>query len=91
MLSEEMFKRLEDIPLIDKYEAYQLLDDDWTEIAVDLEIIQTEGTEAIKKVDPLMVTKRRVERNRKYRMDGKDILFLLNWFKIQYYWKKKKE
>jgi len=38
---------LEDIPLIDKYEAYQLLDDDWTEIAVDLEIIQTEGTEAI--------------------------------------------
>lgn len=59
MLSEEMFKRLEDIPLIDKYEAYQLLDDDWTEIAVDLEIIQTEGTEAIKKVDPLMVTKKK--------------------------------
>lgn len=59
MLSEEMFKRLEDIPLIDKYEAYQLLDDDWTEIAVELEIIQTEGTEAIKKVDPLMVTKKK--------------------------------
>ena len=59
MLSEEMFKRLEDIPLIDKYEAYQLLDDDWTEIAVDLEIIQTEGTEAIKKIDPLMVTKKK--------------------------------
>lgn len=59
MLSEEMFKRLEDILLIDKYEAYQLLDDDWTEIAVDLEIIQTEGSEAIKKVDPLMVTKKK--------------------------------
>ena len=59
MLSEEMFKRLEDIPLIDKYEAYQLLDDDWTEIAIDLEIIQTEGTEAIRKVDPLMVTKKK--------------------------------
>ena len=59
VLSGEMFKRLEDIPLIDKYEAYQLLDDDWTEIAVDLEIIQTEGTEAIKKVDPLMVTKKK--------------------------------
>lgn len=59
VLSGEMFKRLEDIPLIDKYEAYQLLDDDWTEIAVDLEIIQTEGTETIKKVDPLMVTKKK--------------------------------
>ena len=41
------------------YEAYQLLDDDWTKIAVDLEIIQTEGFEATKRVDPNMVIKKK--------------------------------
>lgn len=63
ILSDDMFKRLQVVPLIDKYEAYQLLDDEWTKIAVDLEIIQTEGFEATKKVDPNMVIKKK---------DGKD-------------------
>lgn len=44
--------------MIDKYEAYQLLDDDWTKIAVDLEIIQTEGFAATKKVNPNMILKK---------------------------------
>lgn len=57
-LSEEMFERLRNVPLIDKYEAYQLLDDDWTKIAVDLEIIQTEGFAATKKVNPNMILKK---------------------------------
>ena len=35
VLSLDIFARLKDIPLVDKYEAYQLLDDDWTKIAVD--------------------------------------------------------
>lgn len=59
VLSSDIFKRLDDIPLIDNYEAYQLLDDDWTQIAIDLEIIQTEGFEATKKVDPNMVIKKK--------------------------------
>jgi len=59
VLSEDIFGRLKAIPLIDKYEAYQLLDDDWTKIAVDLEIIQTEGFGATKKVDPKMVLKKK--------------------------------
>ncbi len=58
VLSENIFERLRNIPLIDKYEAYQLLDDDWTKIAVDLEIIQTEGFAATKKVNPNMVLKK---------------------------------
>lgn len=45
------------------YEAYQLLDNEWSRIAVDLEIIQTEGFDATKKVDPNMVVKKK---------DGKD-------------------
>ena len=63
ILSEDIFDRLENIPLIDKYEAYQLLDDKWQSIAIDLEIIQTEGFAATKKVDPNLVIKKK---------DGKD-------------------
>lgn len=59
VLSLDIFARLQDIPLVDKYEAYQLLDDDWTKIAIDLEIIQTEGFEATKVVDPNMVVKKK--------------------------------
>lgn len=59
LLSDDIFDRLSNVPLIDKYEAYQLLDDAWSKIAVDLEMIQTEGFEAIKKVDPNMVLKKK--------------------------------
>jgi type I restriction enzyme M protein len=63
VLSDAIFKLLENIALIDKYEAYQLLSDKWDVIKVDLEIIQTEGFEATKVVEPNMVTKKK---------DGKD-------------------
>lgn len=63
VLSEKIFDRLAGIPLVDRYEAYQLLDNEWNRIAVDLEIIQTEGFEATKKVDPNMIVKKK---------DGKD-------------------
>ena len=59
ILADNIFTRMTDIPLVDKYEAYQLLDDDWTKIAVDLEIIQTEGFEATKVVDANMVVKKK--------------------------------
>lgn len=62
-ISIDIFSRLSDIPLIDKYQAYQLLDDQWTKTATDLEIIQTEGFEATKVVEPKMVIKKK---------DGKD-------------------
>jgi len=58
-ISDDIFKRLTDIALIDKYEAYQLLDDEWSKIAADLEMIQTEGFEATKRVDPNLVIKKK--------------------------------
>ena len=57
IISEDIFNRLEKFEIIDKYNAYQILDNEWTKIATDLEIIQTEGKESIKKVDPNMVVK----------------------------------
>lgn len=59
VISENIFARLADVRLVDKYEAYQLLDDEWGKISVDLEIIQTEGFEATKKVDPNIVIKKK--------------------------------
>ncbi|WP_297101628.1 type I restriction-modification system subunit M [uncultured Draconibacterium sp.] len=58
-ICNDIFKRLETIPLIDKYEAYQYLNDSWVKITVDLEMIQTEGFDTTKQVDPNMVTKKK--------------------------------
>lgn len=59
LIADEIFRRLENIPLIDKYEAYQTLDSSWQVIAADLEMIQTEGRAAITQVDPNMVIKKK--------------------------------
>ena len=59
VLSDNIFSRLNDVTLVNAYEAYQILDNDWNKIAVDLEIIQTEGFEATKQVDPNMVVKKK--------------------------------
>ena len=59
VLSDDIFRRLEKIKLIDKYEAYQLLDNEWDIIKVDLEIIQSEGFNSTKMVDPNIVTRKK--------------------------------
>lgn len=59
ILADDIFVRLSNVSLIDKYEAYQFLDDVWNRIAIDLEMIQTEGFETIKKVDLKMVLKKK--------------------------------
>lgn len=58
------------VPLIDKYQAYQVLDDHWQPIAIDLEILQTEGIDAARVVDPNYVTKKK---------DGKDVEVQEGW------------
>lgn len=63
-LSNEIFKRLDDVKLIDNYEAYQILDEKWNRISGDLEILLTEGKDSARKVDPNMVVKK---------VNGKDV------------------
>ncbi len=63
VLSNALFTRLDktafnNIALIDKYQAYQLLNNQWQTITADLEMLQTEGFEASKRVDPNMVSKK---------------------------------
>ena len=54
IISADIFRRCEGIPLVDKYTAYQILADNWSGIIGDVEIIQTEGFGACNVVEPKM-------------------------------------
>lgn len=69
-LSAELFTRLAPITLIDKYQAYQFLNNQWQIISADLEMMQTEGFAATRQVDPNIVIKKK---------DGKDIEVQDGW------------
>lgn len=56
-IGKEIFKKLKGVPLVDKYDAYQAFDDAWSKIALDIEIIQSEGETAVTSVGPNMVSK----------------------------------
>ena len=58
-LTKDLFQRFQTIPLVDPYAGYELFYQQYQEIANDLEIIQSEGIEAVKQVDPNMVIKKR--------------------------------
>jgi len=58
-LSKDIFLRLNKMPLIDKYEAYQILNYNYERISNDLEILQSEGLSSAKKVDPKLVIKKK--------------------------------
>ena len=58
-LTVELFNRLAPINLIDKYQAYQYLNNQWQTINADLEMMQTEGFAATKLVDANIVIKKK--------------------------------
>lgn len=47
----DIFNRLKDIPLVDKYAAYQALADQWQMITSDVETIQQDGLGAVREVE----------------------------------------
>ena len=73
ILSRDIFARLSPVPLVDPYEAYQLLDDRWGTIANDLEMIQTEGLDCTKKVDPYLVTKKKEKKDGKNEKEDTEV------------------
>ena len=58
ILADELFRRVGELPLVDRYAAYQRLHDSWVQTATDLEILQTDGFDAVRKVDENMVLKK---------------------------------
>lgn len=57
-LTDELFNRISNTPLIDRYTAYQFLYDEWLQIAADIEIIHSEGFTAVNDVVENMVVKK---------------------------------
>lgn len=58
-VASEIFNLVEPFALVDKYDAYQVLDNAWSVIAADLEMLQTEGFDAARRVDPEYVLKKK--------------------------------
>lgn len=69
-LGNVLFDKLKAFPLIDSYKAYQILDNHWKTILGDLENIQAESEDALTKVDPNLVMKKK---------NGKDIETQEGW------------
>ncbi|MDO5037331.1 MAG: type I restriction-modification system subunit M [Tissierellia bacterium] len=58
---KDIFDRLDDVNLVDKYKVYQVFADNWNTTEADLEMILDEGFDTINKVDPNMVIKKKKE------------------------------
>lgn len=58
VLSADLFARLQHVPLINRYDAFQDLDDCWQQVAADLELLQQEGIEVLRQVEENMVVKK---------------------------------
>ena len=59
LITGDLFRRFKGIPLVDKYAAYEIFSDGFTDISGDLELIQAEGIKCVKQVDPNMVLKKK--------------------------------
>ena len=62
-IASDIFARFYQVPLIDPYQAYEIFEGAFAAVSGDLELIQAEGMQAVKQVDPNMVIKKK---------DGKD-------------------
>lgn len=58
-ITADIFQRFTDISLLDPYQAYEIFESHFDAISGDLEIIQAEGMESVKKLDPNMVVKKK--------------------------------
>lgn len=58
-ITKDIFDRFEENTLVDKYEAYEIFNKAFNEISGDLELIQAEGMDTVKGVDPNMVEKKK--------------------------------
>ena len=58
-ITTDLLNKFETIPLVDKYEAYEIFHTGYEQISGDLAIIQSEGWDAARQVDPNMVLKKK--------------------------------
>lgn len=58
-ITEDIFRRFASIHLVDQYEAYEIFRTEYNTVEGDLELIQAEGMQAVRQVDPNMIVKKK--------------------------------
>lgn len=58
-LSEELFEQFSNIPLIDTYDIYQIMSDNWSKITLDIDKMGHNGKALVASVEPNMVMKKK--------------------------------
>lgn len=69
-IRRDLFDRLDSVPIVDDYEVYQLFANQWAGIEGDLVLLQLDGWNQVRSVEPNMVTKKQ---------DGKDTEIQEGW------------
>ena len=69
-IGRELDAMIANTALVDPYDVYQNLDDAWNGISIDLEVLGSEGFDAVRAVDPNMVVKKKA---------GKDVEVQDGW------------
>lgn len=57
-IASDLFDHFSGIPILDPYQAYESFEEKYSIISGDLELVQSEGIDTFKKVDPNMVVKK---------------------------------
>ncbi len=73
-VTNEIFRRFDDINLIDKYQAYQIFSEEYKLISIDLEVLQTEGMKSLTKVIPNMVVKKKGDKEEEKQEGWKGVI-----------------
>lgn len=77
VISNDLFERVDNIPLIDKYDAYQFLYDEWVHNTSDIDVIQREGLKVAKTVVEKKIQKKKGEEEEPDGFMGKILPFEL--------------
>lgn len=70
VITEKIREKFNKIKLIDFYDAYQIFNDNWNSILLDLEILQRDGLKALNIVDPNMKYKKNKQKELEEYQDG---------------------
>jgi len=70
IIAEKIREKFNNIKLVDFYDAYQIFNDNWNSILLDLEILQKDGLKALNMVDPNMVYKKNKQKELEEHQDG---------------------
>lgn len=70
IIMEKIREKFNKIKLVDFYDAYQIFNDNWNSILLDLEILQKDGLKALNIVDPDMKYKKNKQKELEEYQDG---------------------